>query len=224
MIERRRTAENWMEGELSMKGLDTGKDKVKKICDILKRETLEPAEQEAEALIQNAKRVAEEMLASAKHKAAQMLRETQEEIGRQKAVFEASLTQACRQAIEILKEKIEEKIFAPELAQLLHKPLQEPGLVARMLSAVVEGLEREGTKADLNAYISSAVPVEKVSALLGEAVLARLKEKEILLAPIGGGVQVRLKQEHITIDLSDAAVQELVSNYIRKDFRRFIFG
>ena len=38
-----------------MKGFETGKDKVKKICDVLKKETLEPAKEEAERIIAAAK-------------------------------------------------------------------------------------------------------------------------------------------------------------------------
>ncbi len=47
-----------------MKGTETGKDKVKKICDILRRETLDPAISEAEQIVHLAKERAEEIVAS----------------------------------------------------------------------------------------------------------------------------------------------------------------
>ena len=45
-----------------MKGIDAGKDKVKKICDVLRKETLEPARKEAEEIIQQAEAKAAEIL------------------------------------------------------------------------------------------------------------------------------------------------------------------
>lgn len=53
-----------------MKGTEPGKDKVKKICDILRRETLEPAENEAKQIIDSAKEQAKQMI-SAAHKEAE---------------------------------------------------------------------------------------------------------------------------------------------------------
>ena len=45
-----------------MKGTETGKDEVKMICDILRRETLDPAMQEADEIIRSAKERAEELM------------------------------------------------------------------------------------------------------------------------------------------------------------------
>ena len=40
-----------------MKGLETGKDKIQKICDALRKETLEPAKQEAREIVEKAHRL-----------------------------------------------------------------------------------------------------------------------------------------------------------------------
>lgn len=50
----------------SMKGTDTGSERVKKICDVLRRETLEPARQEAEEIVLEARRQATSILEEAK--------------------------------------------------------------------------------------------------------------------------------------------------------------
>jgi len=207
-----------------MKGLESGKDKVRKICDVLKRETLEPAKQEAEEIVAIARRAGDEILADAQAVAEKMIEEARQEIEKHKAIFKASLAQACRQSIDALKEKIETKLFNPELAHLIAKPVQDPKVVAQMITAVVKAIERDGLECDLSAAIASTVPAREVNELLASQVIEKLKEKGVLLSAIGGGVEIKLVQDNVTIDLTDATLRELVANYIRKDFREFIFG
>lgn len=207
-----------------MKNLEAGRDKVRKICEALKKETLEPAKHEAEELVASARRHADEILADAKDEAERIVESARLEIERQRNIFQASLSQACRQTLETLKEKIEEKLFNPELRKLILKPMQDPKMIAQLITSVVKAIDKEGLEADLTAYIPSAVPAKDVNQLLASEIIQRLKEKGVLLSPIGGGIEVRIVQDNITIELSDAALKELVANYIRKDFRELVFG
>jgi len=207
-----------------MKGLETGKDKVKKICDLLKRETLEPAQIEAQEILETARLRSEEIIAEAHRKAEALHQVAHQEIQQQKAVFQASLSQACRQTLDSLKEKIEQKLFNPELSSLFGKPLQDPIIGAKLIEVVVQALEKEGIDANLSASISSAVSAREVNSALTSKILDRLKEKGVLLSSIGGGVEVKINDQNMTIDLSDTAFKELVANYIRKDFRDLIFN
>jgi V/A-type H+-transporting ATPase subunit E len=207
-----------------MKGLETGKDKVKKICDVLKRETLEPAQHQADEIIADARRRADEILADAHKEAKKMADDAHLEIGRQKSIFQASLAQACRQTLEALKEKIEQKLFDPELSKLIAKPMQDPKLMAQLVNAIIHALEKEGTKSDLSVVVSSAISAKAINDLLASNVIERLKEKGVLISSIGGGIEVKLLNNNITIDLSSETIKELVANYIRKDFREYLFG
>ncbi len=206
-----------------MKGLETGKDKVKKICDVLKRETLEPAKHEAEGIVASARRKADEILADAHREAKKMVDDAFVEIEKQKTIFQASVSQACRQTLEALKEKIERKLFDPELSKLILKPMQDPKLMAQMINAIIRALDKEGTKSDLSVVISSAISAKAVNELLASEVIQRLKEKGVLISSIGGGIEVKLIDNNITIDLSDEAIREMVAAYIRKDFREYLF-
>lgn len=207
-----------------MKGLETGKDKVKKICDVLKRETLEPAQLEAQEIIDTARRRVDEMIAEAHRKIEEMHEIAHLEIQQQKAVFEASLSQACRQTLEAFREKIEQKLFNRELSRLITEPLQEPKVIAKLIEVVIQAIKREGIESDLSAAISSAVPAQEVNALLSREILEQLKEKSVLLSSLGGGVEIKVVDENMTIDLSDNAFKELIARYIRKDFRELLFG
>ena len=207
-----------------MKGLETGSDKVRKICKLLKEETLEPAKREAEDLVEIARRQAEEILVHAKEQAEKILSQAKADIDKQRAVFQASIFQACRQTLESLKEKIERRLISPELGKLMASAMQKPKDLSQLITAVVEALHKDGLAADLSVYIPSAVPVKEVNQLLASSILEHLREKSVLLSSIGGGVQVKLVKENMTIDLSDNALKEIVAEYIRKDFRDFIFG
>ena len=207
-----------------MKGLETGKDKVKKICDILKKETLEPAKMQAEELLEEAKKEVETILSEARDQADRLLVNARQEIEKQRAIFQASIAQACRQTIEDLKEKVEKKLFSPELRHLIAKPMQDTKVIARLITAVVEAIEKEGIDVDLTAYIPAMIPAEEVNALLASEIIQKLKEKGVLLSSIGGGIEVKLWEQGLILDLSDQALKELLAGYIRKDFRELIFG
>lgn len=207
-----------------MRTLESGKDKVKKICEALKKETLEPAKHEAEELVASARRQADEILVDATDKAEKMIENARLEIERQKTVFQASLAQSCRQTLEALKEKIEDKLFNPGLKKLISKPVQDSKVIAELITSVVKAIDRDGIEVDLSAYIPSVVKAKEVNELLASEIIERLREKGVLLSSIGGGIELKLIQDNITIELSDVALKEIVADYIRKDFRDLVFG
>lgn len=207
-----------------MKGTDTGRDKVKKICDILRRETLDPAINEAQQIIDSAQEKAAEIIALSVKEAERMKEEARRDIEKQKNVFQSSLNQACKQAMEALRQNIEEKLFDRELARLITQHTSDPKVLAQLIDAIVKAVAKQGMEGDLSVYLPAAVPPRSVSTLLAHGILDKLKEKELLVGPLTGGIEIKLHKENITLDVSDAALKELVANYIRKDFRELIFG
>jgi V/A-type H+-transporting ATPase subunit E len=207
-----------------MKGLESGKDKVKKICEVLKKETLEPAKREAEDILQQARLDAQKIIEDAQQKAEILETEAKKEVERQKNVFQSSLSQACKQSIETLKQEVENHLFNKEIAQLVQKQSQDPKIIAQLITAVVEAIQKEGLETDISAYIASTVSARDVSALIASHIMSKLREKEIMIGSLHGGVAVKLYKENITLDISDVALKELVSQYVRKDFRELLFA
>ena len=207
-----------------METLETGKERVKKICEVLKRETLEPAIREAEEIVINSRTEAEKIIDKAKKKAAKMVEEAQKEIDRRQNVFQASLSQACRQAIDMLKQEIEEKLFNPKLSSIITRSMSEPKVIAQLITTIVKAIEKDGINSDLSAVIPATIPAREINDLLAKEILEKLKEKSVVLGPIKGGVEVKLHKDKITIDMTDKALKELVAGYIRKDFRDLIYG
>lgn len=207
-----------------MKGLETGKDKIQKICDSLRKETLEPAKQEAREIVENAHMQAAEILKEAQKKAAAISHSTDREIEEKRRVFQASLNLACRQGIEQLKKKIVEELFDPQLSELIHKEMAEPHFIAELLKSFMRSMEEKGVEEDFVALIPKEISPRSINSLLAANVLEKLKKQSVAVGDFSGGIQVRLNGQRITVDISDQVVRELIAEYIRRDLRDLIFN
>jgi len=209
---------------VDMKTLDKGHDKIKKICEVLRDETLEPAKKEAEQIIEEAHKKAGNIIAEAQKTAERMHAEARSTIEQEKNVFNASLEQASKQSLASLKQTIENHLFTHDLSEIIEKNTSDPHIIANLINAIVKALEKDGLAADLTAIVPKTVSPSEVNALLLSDVVKTLREKSVSLGQIAGGAQVKLNKKQVTIDISDKAVRELLSGYVvRKDFRKLIF-
>lgn len=207
-----------------MKTLDKAHDKVKNICDTLRKETLEPARREAEAILEEAKERAEKMILNAKEQAERIHALARADIEQERSVFHSSLEQGARQAIETLRQSIESKFFNEELEDLIKRESSEAGIVAKIIEAIVKAIEKDGVDANLEAVIPKSASPKEVAGLLGEGLLAKLKDNSISLGNFSGGAQVKLIGKRMTIDITDAALTELLARFVHKDLRKMIFA
>lgn len=207
-----------------MKGLETGKDKIQKICDELRRETLEPAVQEANEIVENARIQASEIVKEAEKNARGLIEKAERQIEEKKKVFQSSLALACRQGIEDLKQKIEKELFHTELARLLQEEMTKPKVLADLINAVIKVIEEKGVEEEFVASIPKGISPKSINELLASSVLRRLEEGTVVTSEILGGVEIQLKEQKIAVDISEGAVRELVAQYIRKDLRDLIFN
>lgn len=206
-----------------MKGLETGKDKIQKICDALRKETLEPAKQEAREIVENAHLQASEIVVDAKKKGEALLHKAEKEIEEKKKVFQSSLNLACRQGIENLKQKIEEELFDKELANLVTAEMAKPKLIVELLSSFMRAMEEKGVEEEFIAVIPKEISPRSINELLASRILEKLQNKTVTVGDFEGGIQIKLKGKQITIDISDSVVRELIAQYIRRDFRDLVF-
>ncbi len=208
----------------AMKGLETGKDKIQKICDSLRKETLEPARQEAAEIVENAHIQASQIVDEAKESAALLIQNGEHEMEEKKRVFHASLNLACRQGIEQLKQKIERDLFNQELASLVAKEMSDPKLIANLLNSFMHSLETKGIEEEVVAVIPKGISPRSINELLSAKVLERLHKQTVVAGDFAGGVQIQLKGRQITLDISDTVVRELIAQYIRHDLRDLVFN
>jgi len=206
------------------KTLEKGEEKIQKICDALRKETLEPAKQEAEELINEAKLRAEQIIAEARQESEKILAHARENVEQERNVFHSSLEQASRQSVEELRQEIEHRLFNDELEQLVSKQTKDPKVIGKLVDAIVKAIEKEGLKTDISVVIPNTVKPDEVNAVLGEGVLKKLKDGGVKLGGFSGGAQVKLLEKKMTIDITERSLIDLLSKYLRKDFRQLLFG
>lgn len=207
---------------VDMKAIDSGNDKVKKICDVLKKETLEPAKNEAKALILDAQDKANEMLASAKKDAQREIDKAREQIAQEKRVFESSLALSAKQALGALRQEISERLLGAAISKLVD--FQSVETSAKLLDALLRAIEKDGLDANLELALPKGVDKEALVNSLGSSAATLLKNSEVVVGAFAGGVRVKMKEAQLTIDLTDQTVKELLTSYVREDFRSLVLN
>lgn len=207
-----------------METLEKGQDKIQKICDAIRKETIEPALRDAETILNDASKKRETIIKEAEKEAQGMLAIARKTIEQERGVFQSSLAQAMKQGLESLRQSIESKLFNEELESQIQQETANPKVIADLINTVIKAIEKEGIDADLSASIPKSISTGEINRLLIESVLKKLKEKSVTVGSFAGGAQVKLINRNMTIDITDAALKELLATYIRKDYRKLVFN
>ena len=206
-----------------MKKQDSGQDQLQRICDLLRRDTLEPALSEARRIESEAEQHAQKILEEAHKKASEREAHMRDHLKQEQERFEHNIQNALQQALNLLRQEIEEGLFNPSLAAILTDASQDSKWVAHLLNAMVQAVVREGTQTSFEAVLGAEVNAEDVKAHLA-APARELLQKGISVGHFSGGVQLRLVDRNLTLDVSDEALRELFGRFLRKDFRSLLFG
>jgi V/A-type H+/Na+-transporting ATPase subunit E len=206
-----------------MEILDSGKDKVKKICDSLKKQTLDPAKQEAKGIVDQAIKDAEKIVKRAKDEAKEIYEENRKKILQEKKAFQSSLNLASVQTMEVLRQEIEENLFNKQIARFFTQATLKEEVVAEFITVIVEALKKEGVDAPLEVMIPRSLSKTSVAAKLTQQVIEKIKGKELILSEITGGARVKLVHQHLVLEMSDQSLQTLFIKFIRDDFRALLF-
>lgn len=207
-----------------MKELPKTEDKVAYICQTLRRETLEPARQEAEQIIAEAERQRERRLEETDRECQERLEKAQKQIAQEQTLFRLSLEQAGKQGMALIKQQIEESLFRPAIVEVIDKNASQPETIAAFMNGIIQAIDKEGLSADIEAILPKTVSAKSIMPLLTAKVADRLKkEGSIRVGTFGGGMQVRLRDKNMVLDLSDKALQELLSRFLREGFQTYLF-
>jgi len=206
-----------------MKLIDSSDQKVKKICDVLVRETLEPAKKQAEDIIEEAKANAEKTLQAARQKAKQLIDKATHDIEEKQRVFDSSLKVSSQKALTAHRDQIEKQLFSEELDTKIAKYLGEKEVVAKLIDALITSLNKEGLKTDLDVIISDKFKPEEISAALLDDSRAQIGEKGIAIASMDG-VIVKSNEKSFSIDVTDDSVKHLMARYSQESLRKILFN
>ena len=206
-----------------MEQRSSGDERLAAICQKIRNETLEPAEQEAQSILLNAEREAAKIKVEARQHADQLLHDARKELLEEQKAFEASLQQACKQTVDLLRQKVEKTLFKPALDAWLEKEFSSEEKTAQLLDILIEYLKKEGIEGDISAWIGSHLSKEEVVKHLAITSLKALPKEGIHVADQAHGIILKLADKHITIEITPDAIKELMAAFIRNDFRRFLF-
>ena len=206
-----------------MKQLQTANEKIQQICDALRRETLEPVREEAGQLLERTEAECRRRLHDAQVEAERMIAEARAQINKERQMAQAQLQQAVRQAVSVLRQAIEEQLLREGLMEQLNAPLKDPEVITRLIQALISGLERAGLATDLEVLVGQTVQPRDINQKLGQALVEKLRGKTVAIGPFEGGVQVKLHQQQLRVDVTDKALSGLLADFLRKDFREMLF-
>jgi len=207
-----------------MADLEKADARIQVICDKIRAETLDPAKEQAQEIIEQARKEAERIMQLAHQEADQHQRQSRKALEEERQIFNSALQQACKQTIELLKQKIEQSLFNPALQQWVIDQLGNEASYAKLVEVLVNAIEKEGINTDLSVKIPEKFNADDVNAHLSKEILKVLKTRAVELSDLPGGVQVKLPGKNMVLDLSSTALEEIVSSFIRKDFRKVFFG
>lgn len=202
--------------------------KIQKLCAQLKDRTLQPALEEAKRVKEEAKVFADGLLQQAHKQKDEIVASAQKEIDMRQKVFYSALENAKNQAVSTLQQEIEKAVFHPEISSLLGEKLEDPGLVKQAIEVLIASSEESGTlkgdKGEKTLMLSKGLSKEAVAKAVSKKVLERLNGKVIQLKEIKGGAMLKIENKNMVLDLSDQAIEQLLFNYMRKEFRDLIFN
>ncbi len=207
-----------------MATLETAQEKIDHICELLRGKALEPAREEASHLIEKASEEAARVIKEASDQAERLEKEAMRRIAQEKEAATVALQEAAKQSLLALREAIEKQLFAQTLHEMVVKGANGVDIVAEILRSLMKAVDREGTEARFDAVVSKSVSLEALQQALGEQILARLQNKAVEVGSIAAGALLKIRDKRITLDISDKAIEELLAQHLRRDFRIKLFG
>lgn len=207
-----------------MKKLDSGKGKIQEICDLIRQETLEPADREKKRLIDEGEHAKAALINEGQRQKEELLRNACSQIAQERAIYESSLEQAMRQALESFKQQIE-GVCREDLEKLVDATMVDPQIIAHLIEALITAIDRDGLATDLSAEVSRHVDVQQVSKLLASKLLSRLRDGSVTIGNFeDSGAQLVLHDRKMRVSLTSEDAKNMLAEHIRKDFRALIFS
>lgn len=197
---------------------NTGTEKVRRICDLLRKDTLEPAQKEAEILLQAAKEEAQSILLAAQEKIKKQKAEHQENLRQAEAGMHSSIRNAFRLLRDELREGLSDALFSQVLKEKIQQEMQSPKMLAKIVDTLLSSMEKEGLSGDVTVALSSAIDPKKVVEFLLQSSKEKLGSQGLIIKDtIEGGVEVHLKEQEITVSFSNEVLMQELQKFLRPE-------
>jgi V/A-type H+-transporting ATPase subunit E len=204
--------------------IDLAHDRVQQLCDFVELQALEPAKRQAHDLIEDARRQAQEIIQQAKHQANLIAELQAKDLIQDRKVAESALKQAGKFAVQRLRQEIEENLFNSKIKQMACTPFENHQVLTQLIQNYVEMLKQNGVSQDFSVMISSKLSQQQLTHELNESILGQLREGQLLAVLPNAGFKIQLHDKKVIIDVTDAALEEILIQYLQKDFRENFFN
>lgn len=207
-----------------MEGRETGDERLAAICQMIRNETLDPAKEEAEKIRQAAERDAAKTRTEAKRYAEKIIHEARTVISEEREAFDASMKQAAKKALGLLKEKIEKTLLNPSLDRYLTKQFNDEQKTAKILDLVIQNLEEEGIYGDLSVWLGKNLSKDVVLSQLCQQSLSKIEAGSLSVGDQAFGIVLKIVDRHLSIEITPEGLKEMIAAFLRPDFRSILFS
>ena len=201
----------------------TGDQRLAAICQMIRNETLDPAKEEAEEIKHSAERDAARIRAEAKCQAERMLHDARTLLREEREAFDASIEQASRQVLSLLREKIEKTLFNSALDHYLSTELYDETKTTELLDLIIKQIQIEGLGGDLAIWLGNHLSKEKVISALSQEAVKKISAQAVFVGTHDVGVIVKIVDRHLALEITPEALKEMMSAFLRPDFRTVLF-
>lgn len=203
--------------------LNNANDKIQLICEQIKNDALEHAKNEARLIVEKA-------IDEAQAIKAQSLKEIEEEklralalIEKEKQISQNSIHLAIKQSIDKLKHDIV-NLLDDTFSSVVETEVSKTDVIVKLIDSVCEALIKEGIYSPVHLTIGNKIKASELAYKLSDELKKKLANGPITIGAFSGGAEIKLQDKNLTIDVSDKAVKELFSTFLKRpDFRSLIF-
>lgn len=199
-------------------------DKLQELTEKLYNEGLSKGKQEGEAILAKANADAQEIIAAARKEADAILDKASKEAESYRVKVEGDVKMASVQAIQTARAAVENLIVASVAGKEVEKVLSDQQFIKEVITAVAKSFSVQEQK-DL-----ALVLPEKLQKDLEPFVKAELKNtvgtgvEAHFSKKIAAGFKIGPADGSYLISLTDESFRELISEYLRPQTRKILFG
>jgi len=210
---------------------------VQQLIDRLRHDGVTAGEEEAQRIVEQARRQAAKIVAEAKKEADEYHTSSRADIQQESEAAKAAVRMAVRDTVLAMREDLTAR-FQAQIRRLVTAELRDKEFLRRMILAIAGKSTPESSEAyEMELRIASELFEATADSAgadlqhkLDDAVIgisAELLREGIEIKPAGDdrpGVRVRLVGEDVEIDLTDRAISEAMMRYLLPRFRYIVQG
>ncbi|NGX31221.1 MAG: V-type proton ATPase subunit E [Chlamydiae bacterium] len=202
-----------------MKDLFNQEHKIQKICDQIKKETLDPVLKEKEDIEHQAKTMYDQLIREGHEEKEKIIQSAQGEIDQRLGIFKKAIDSAKQQTMDYLKQELEKGFFKKSVLLSIQKQAQEESIVAEFIKSLASDFE---TLSNVEIDVSKHTDLKKLFSYFTQDFVKKIEANVIQLEGLEGGALVKIKDQYLTIDMSDKAIFDLLLKFLRKEFHELL--